>query len=213
MRCVVRMPSSLVSCFVRELVGQLTLRFAFVEKGIRLMNMETGHGNGDIAVLHKSRYVCVVHHPIRSAWRTPLTPPSVDTARVVFNGVLECGLHTFFDEEASRPFIDKGGADERASLEYRFWIDFDVLDDGVCVRYGFNGLDNTVEDFRDGELNTYCMPICDAMEEWEFAISQHPIDVGRLLVGFKRSELHAHAEVFENIRDLEERARFYKERR
>lgn len=122
----------------------------------------------ELSDLRSMRHICVIHRPRRSAWVRGVEKPddaSSDNAVVVFNGELGSGIYTFSDGEDG------------------FWIEMESFGARTRIRYGLRGTRGETEYARDGVPYVLHVPLCDAEEEWEFAISHCPIDAGETFGG------------------------------
>lgn len=149
---------------------------------------------GDMPVSEESRYIWVAHHPLRPSLRyqrLDFDDFPLDTARVVFDGVKEPGRHRFSD------------GDEASAL----CIDFDVYGSRTRVRYGLEGMVEAREYLRDGVLHKIHVPLCDAEEAWDFAISRFPLPTADFLAGYV--ETGSESNCFVSTDSLEERARYF----
>lgn len=122
--------------------------------------------DGQLPFRSNERYVLIAHHPLRSSFGF-VDEFEPDIANVVYYGVLEPGWHHYSDGD----------------LPTGFWIYFQTYGDRTRVLYGLEGMLGVSEYLRDGVLHKVAVPICDAMESWDFVISRHPIDEDRMLDG------------------------------
>lgn len=102
-------------------------------------------------------YLCVMHHPLRSAETTPISYP-VDEIHIMHNGILTKSFE-FESSDMSDTIVDLTTIDLTTSQRV------ETLGFEKFIDVGFN------------EKVVYDLPIYDAMESWDFVVSKEPINV------------------------------------
>ena len=105
-----------------------------------------------------------MHHPLRSAWITPTSYP-VDEIRIMKNGLVK------------NQYIC---TTEKDMVIIR-------ITDASSLKS--NRPEETVLNAEWDTKITYHLPICDALESWEFVFSKKPIDEKMYLEGYVQSKL------------------------
>lgn len=153
-------------------------------------NQERGLQKDDGSSPAKGRFLCVLHFRLIGAWGTPFDREARKYA-VVYNG------------EYGADFLD---CDDVVRPDYFFWDCEYIIDKGVRIKVGESELTVIFREVKTAPegiieanelytetlkyvLNEPCIYHCriyDAMESWEFIVSDAPIDHRAFEPGYER---------------------------
>lgn len=118
----------------------------------------------------KSSYLCVLHFRRQKAFRGPSDPPFIESYAVAYNGKINNNFCKCTDDGET---VEISISNNDISLVFPSY----TKPDAIKIPY------------KPDEICRYHVPIMDAMESWEFIVSNEPVNHEIYKPGYIKSKL------------------------